>query len=305
MLKFNSFSKASSFIFLSVALTFSFSHSAIAKPNLQPLGENIADIGSKYYQFQIKEFKSTDQQRNYKVWLGIPKQINRQQAQPSIFMLDGNSVMSRLNEPLLKEMTEQQAPVLVAIGYRTNLPFESNSRSLDYTPADQTGKPSIDPRNAERMSGGSEAFRKVILEQITPWVSSQVKLDPNRKALWGHSYGGLFVLDSMLTADSFSHYFSASPSLTWADQRMLKKISNTAVTSVKTKQLLLMEGDMSLQQTAKVSPNFDSAMIQNNRQVISDLNKQGVKAKFLIYPNLSHGEVFGASLMDVLSNRLF
>ena len=45
-------------------------------------------------------------------------------------MLDGNSVMSRLNEHLLQGMAEQDAPVLVAIGYETNLPFDSKARSL-------------------------------------------------------------------------------------------------------------------------------------------------------------------------------
>ncbi|NEU35752.1 alpha/beta hydrolase, partial [bacterium LRH843] len=80
-------------------------------------------------------------------------------------------------------------------------------RSLDYTPADLlTGKPAQDPRNPERMSGGSADFRNVILKDIAPWVEQNVKLDAQKRALWGHSYGGLFVLDSLLDGRYFRHF---------------------------------------------------------------------------------------------------
>ena len=46
-------------------------------------------------------------------------------------------------------------------------------------------------------------------------------------------------------------------------------------------------------------------MIQNNRKLISELHEKGANTKFLIYPDLSHGQVFQASLMDVLNNHLF
>lgn len=275
-----------------------------AKPDLQPLGANIADHGSKYYQFQIHHFQSADQQRHYKVWLAIPKNINKNKASPAIFMLDGNSVMSRLDESLLKKQAEQDSPVLVAIGYEGNLPFESASRSVDYTPADESGMISADPRNPERMAGGSQQFRALLFQQIMPWVKTQVKLDQKRTALWGHSYGGLFVLDTLLHSDQFSHYFSASPSLTWAEQRMLHAVEKTTTEQVNAKRLWVMEGD-SVLKAEKISPNADPDMIQNNRQLVLDLASKGVDAKLILYPHLSHGQVFQASLMDVLNNRLF
>lgn len=186
-----------------------------AKPNLAPLKANITEQGSAYYQFQVKYFQSADQQRRYKVWLGLPRQVTG--VSPALFMLDGNSAMSYLSEDVLQQLATREAPILVAIGYDTNLPFDTTARALDYTPADETGKITADPRQPERLSGGSTEFRKVLLSQIQPWVAGQIKLDPQRQALWGHSYGGLFVLDSLMQAQYFSHYFAASPSLSWAD----------------------------------------------------------------------------------------
>lgn len=295
--------KSASFI-LVLILTLFLNSMVYANPDLQPLGANIADHGSKYYQFQIHHFQSADQQRHYKVWLAIPKNINKNKASPVIFMLDGNSVMSRLDESLLKKQAEQDSPVLVAIGYQSNLPFESAARSVDYTPADESGMISADPRNPERMAGGSQQFRALLFQKIMPWVKTQVKLDQKRTALWGHSYGGLFVLDTLVHSDQFSHYFSASPSLTWAEQRILHAVEKTTTEQVNAKRLWVMEGD-SVAKAEKISPNADPDMIQNNRQLVLDLASKGVDAKLILYPHLSHGQVFQASLMDVLNNRLF
>lgn len=282
-----------------------------AKPEIKPLPANIAEIGSEQYQFQTQNFKSADHKRNYKVWLGIPKDVYthdlaKKHQYRSIFMLDGNASMSHLDEGLLKQINTQDAPVLVAIGYATNLPFETASRSVDYTPADlTTGRPSPDPRSPQRMSGGSADFQKLLLEEIAPWVEKQVQLDSEHRAIWGHSYGGLFVLDSMLMTNYFSHYFAASPSLSWADQRMLKKIDQFKITSVKAKHLMLMEGDVASEQGKSQSQNFDQDGIANNRKILAKFDAQGLDAKLLIYPNLKHGEVFKASLLEVLKSVRF
>lgn len=292
---------------LGILITFGIFTISNAKPILQPLDTNIAEKGSQYYDFKIKEFNSKDQKRTYKVWLGLPKTISEEKKYYSIFMLDGNSAMSYLNEPLLKTLTEQKnIPVLVAIGYKTNLPFETASRSLDYTPADLLSQqPAPDPRNPERMSGGSADFLHIILSDIAPWVEQHAQLDANNRAIWGHSYGGLFVLDSLLNSKYFSHYFAASPSLSWAEQRIITKIKNSKIQSPKQKHLWLMEGDLFNLPIQQKSPNFDSNGINNNREILSIFNQQGVDSKFLIYPDLKHGEVFKASLLDLLFNKFY
>ena len=276
-----------------------------AKPDLSPLGQNIADQGSKYYTFQSKVFESDGPHHRYKVWLGIAKNADRTKPQAAIYLLDGNAVMDRLKDDLLKQLSEQDAPILVAIGYDSKLPFESKLRSLDYTPADETGKPSIDPRNPDRMSGGSQIFRQFILNTLDPWIASQVQIDKNRKALWGHSYGGLFVIDSFLNSHAFSHYFAASPSLTWADQRILNNAEKVSPTQVNGQNLMLFEGDLNLKNHEKISPNSDLKMIENNRKLSLILQEKGANTRLLIYPNLSHGQVFQASLLDVLNHRWF
>lgn len=107
-------------------------------------------------------------------------------------MLDGNAVMDRLSDELLKQLTAQSPPVIVAIGYQTNLPFDLNGRAYDYTPAVRKNNETY----AGRKSGGSEDFRQLLETRIAAKAEQGLKINPQRRGLWGHSYGGLFALDS-------------------------------------------------------------------------------------------------------------
>lgn len=278
-------------------------HSAYAKPNIEPLGPNIADTKSAYYDFKIKTFYSVDQLRTYKVWLAVPKAKNNQ-AKAVLYMLDGNAVMDRLNEPMLQKFEAYDAPVLVVIGYDTLLPFLSDARSVDYTPSRGDGKIEPDPRSSERMSGGSQAFRDFVTGSLAAWVNQEVKIDSKRIALWGHSYGGLFVLDSLLNSDYFTHYFAASPSLAWADQRILNQIKHAKISNATHKKLWLIEGDA--QQSAKPqSPNLSLDGIDQLRKAALILNQKQVQTKLVIYPRLTHGEVFIPAMQEMFDQKLF
>ncbi|MBD4195630.1 Salmochelin siderophore protein IroE, partial [Xanthomonas citri pv. citri] len=86
-------------------------------------------------------------------------------------------------------------PVIVAIGYQTALPFDTAARAWDYTPPLKThepraGKPALPPRK----TGGNDVFRQLLTETMVPQTEANLKIDPHQRAIWGHSYGGLFVL---------------------------------------------------------------------------------------------------------------
>lgn len=74
---------------------------------------------------------------------------------------------------------------------------------------------------------------------------------------------------------------------------------------VKAKKVMGYGGHFVPKAEQPISPNADRDMIKNNRQLVLDLASKGVDAKLMLYPHLSHGAVFQASLMDVLNNRLF
>jgi len=267
-----------------------------SKPRMEPLGENIADRGSAFYRFSTQTFTSADGLRHYKVWLGVPKQASPAQGFPVLYMLDGNAAMARLSEDRLRQMTSRTPPVLVAVGYETALPFDVQARALDYTPPG--GQPG-DPQRERYPGGGSYAFRDLLLNQIVPWAEKQAASDPQRRALWGHSFGGLFVLDTLYRSSWFTHYFSAAPSLGWRHQRIVELAKQVPTKTLAGKTLYLIEGDG---QSDRRKGMDVAAVNDADSTLIATLKDKGVKLNEVRYPGQTHGQLLPSSLEATLES---
>lgn len=268
-----------------------------SRPIMEPLGENIADRGSAFYRFSTQTFTSADGLRHYKVWLGVPKQARPAQGFPVLYMLDGNAAMARLHEDRLRQMANSRPPVLVAVGYETRLPFDVLARALDYTPPG--GQPG-DPQRERYPGGGSHAFRELLLNQIVPWAEKQAVSDPQRRALWGHSFGGLFVLDTLYNASWFTHYFSAAPSFGWRHQRIVELAKQAPAEALSGKTLFLIEGDG----RSDRRKGMNLAMINDaDSTLIAVLRDKGVRLNEIRYPGQTHGQLLPSSL-DATLDRM-
>ena len=282
-------------IFIAALVCAFYGINADAKPDMRPLGPNIADRGSAYYHFNVAYFDSLDGERHYKVWTAIPNAVPPAEGYPILYALDGNAVMDRVSDSLLAQLTQKTPPVIVAVGYQTTLPFDQNARAYDYRPTVKEN--SADSGRDSRKSGGSEAFRQLLQNTIVENVERGMKIDPRRRAIWGHSYGGLFIIDSWLASSRFRIYFSASPSLGRGNASLLDKMAEAKADAFSQKSLYLMEGAVA---TQRVSSAGAEETRGNVLQTVSLLKKKGVAVNWWPYPGLSHGEMFNASLQSAL-----
>ncbi|HGP0981131.1 TPA: alpha/beta hydrolase [Klebsiella aerogenes] len=270
-----------------------YSAQGFARPDMQPLGPNIADKGSTFYHFSVSQFDSADGARHYRVWTAVPNKAAPPSGYPVLYMLDGNAVMDRLSDELFKQLTEQSPPVIVGVGYQTNLPFDLNSRSYDYTPAVRKNNETY----AGRKSGGSEDFRQLLETRIAVKAEQGLQINPQRRALWGHSYGGLLVLDSWLSSSYFQSYYSASPSLGRDNFALLNRITAVTPASYCAKKLVIMEG--SATPGDKRDSNADQVLTKVNT-AMTTLKKKGVDAAVWDFPGQGHGPMFNASFRSAL-----
>jgi predicted alpha/beta superfamily hydrolase len=276
-------------------LTLSYSASGLAKPDMQPLGPNIADKGSAFYHFSVNQFDSADGVRHYRVWTAVPNKAAPPTGYPVLYMLDGNAVMDRLSDELLKQLTEQSPPVIVAVGYQTNLPFDLNGRTYDYTPVSQeNGKTNT---GSERKSGGSDDFRQLLETRIAVKAEQGLHINPQRRGLWGHSYGGLFVLDSWLSSSFFHSYYSASPSLGQDNFALLSRITAVEPASYCAKRLAIMEGSAT---PGDKRETHAAEVLTKVHAALATLKEKGVNAAFWDFPGLGHGPMFNASYRSAL-----
>ena len=210
---------------------------AMAQPNLaQAVGPTVAEPSSPAsaaYRLEQWELDAADGARRYRVQLAVPRRAAPAGGFPVLYMLDGNAAFAALTaDQLLALEREGTPPVIVAIGYATNLRFDTTARAYDYTPPMPGPGPTMDSGAHDRPAGGADIFLALIEQQIKPAVRERVAIDPARQSLWGHSYGGLFVLHALLRQPaSFQRYIAADPSFWWQNGFILQEERQAAATA--------------------------------------------------------------------------
>jgi tetratricopeptide (TPR) repeat protein len=75
-------------------------------------------------------------------------------------------------------------------------------------------------------AGGADNFLKFFETELIPHIETEYRIQPYR-ILAGHSFGGLFVIHSMITKPGlFNSYIAVSPSLVWEKSEALKRTAD-------------------------------------------------------------------------------
>ena len=266
---------------------------AFAQPDLtQKTGPSVADAPSESHRFDRFELDSADGERRYRVQLAVPRRAPPPAGFPVLYLLDGNAAFAALTQAQLASMAALETPpVIAAIGYATDLRFDVAARAYDYTPplpeggAASAGAAS-DPARGRR-TGGADVFLDLIESRIKPAVQSRTAIDLARQSLWGHSYGGLFALHTLLKRPgAFRTYIAADPSLWWADEFVLR---DTAAPPVDGVRLLVMTGGAL---PARASARPDAAL----RFVARQAQRPGLQARLRASDGIAHGAMLTLSL---------
>ena len=160
---------------------------------------------------------------HYRVYIHSPTAPAPEAGYPVLYLLDGDdsfSVAAQTSERLVRYGARRGVfpGLIVAIGYAPD--DMSVRRAFDYTPASRT---TLDRRG--RATGGAAVFRDFLADRLLPGIRSEFPVDESRETIWGHSYGGLFVLDTLFEQpDLFDTYISSSPSIWFGDAIILDKL---------------------------------------------------------------------------------
>lgn len=93
--------------------------------------------------------------------------------------------------------------IVVGVGYEQGVGGQSRIR--DYTPTDNPAW--------EQPTGGAGAYLEFIERELIPFIETTYRADPQRRALGGHSLGGLFGSYVLFSRpELFQHYILSSPS---------------------------------------------------------------------------------------------
>ncbi len=174
--------------------------------------------------------------------------------------------------------------------------------------------PFPDALNPKRKNGGADQFLKFIENRVKPAAEKLAPLNKSGQTLWGHSYGGLFVLYVLSSSpDSFQSYASADPSLWWNGGAMFAASAAFASSGHEftgASLLMMKSGQESrARQFDEEKREAYEARVRAVSSVPADAAKtaayrfaslKGISVQYREYPQLSHGPLVPVSFYAAL-----
>lgn len=164
--------------------------------------------------------------QRYRLFVAVPPGARPAAGYPVLYVLDGNAsfplaAFLARSAAARAEIVGGVAPLVVGIGYPGDADYDVAARRRDYTTAYTDGAAATaDESGAD--AGGAAAFLDVIEHEVKPLIAARHRVDAARQALFGHSFGGLFVLHALFTRPQvFSTYIASSPSIWWRGRQVL------------------------------------------------------------------------------------
>lgn len=275
----------------------------------QKVGRTIADEASDLYTFEKRLILSDDGKRRYRIQIAIPQDDPPATGFAALYMLDGNAAMATLTHEDLAGLAGREPLVLVAVGYDVDTRHDVMARAYDYTPPNPVEIADLPPPVVRgRPGGGADQFLDLIQTQIKPAVATLVPVNPKREYLWGHSYGGLFTLYTLLVhPQAFERYIAGDPSAWWNEGVLAKFTRAFNSEDVAEKRVAIMVGSKPRAQPR--SPKLASASSEavtpadpdKMTQALTErLQQAGSEATYETFPDASHGDMLGVSLRTAL-----
>ncbi|KAF5018891.1 hypothetical protein F66182_9110 [Fusarium sp. NRRL 66182] len=151
----------------------------------------------------------------------------------TVYIVDGNAYFFTAADIARRlELTHTTRAVLVALGYPNRDSIFDQRRNGDLTPEASAGvydAPPIPNGNSSlEPYGGASDFLDIIENDIQPYIEDTLfphaPLKTSPKALFGHSYGGLFALNALFTKPSaFDTFIAASPSIWFNNESIVRE----------------------------------------------------------------------------------
>lgn len=261
---------------------------------------------------------------DYRIFVSIPAGATATSPFPVLYFLDGNATfpiaaVSAALQARRPQATGVGPAVIVGIGYPGDDYLDTPRRTFDYTPAVTADEMPARPDGSSwPRCGGASVFLDFIEQELKPKLESEIAIDRQKQALFGHSFGGLLVLQALFTRpNDFSTYIAASPSIWFAKRQLLEQAGCfIAQSRDRTSRLDLLVTVGALEQDARGAENgsFENTtwrrrnrMVENASEMVrylSDHSNSGLNVSFKEFADENHSSVLPAAISRAIAFAL-
>lgn len=256
----------------------------------------------------------------YRIFLFIPSGEPPENGWPLLVTTDGNAmfpfaVASLVTQAPYPTATNVGWGVVAAIGYPTDEPYNAMRRAWDLGPPPVKSYPPYVEGGPPVMIGGTGALLDFIETAVIPKITGMVRLDPTRRSLFGHSFGGLFTLFALFERPGlFANWIAASPTIYWEGSEILNNEAKRNTVPGVSPFLHLSAGEYEGDELAPFQySNEDAATrlerkksertVSLAREMAERLNgtEDGIHTQFEIFAGETHMSVVGPAVNRAIS----
>lgn len=256
----------------------------------------------------------------YRIFLSVPAGEPPAEGWPLLVTTDGNAtfpfaVASLVTQAPYPTGTNVGWGVVAAIGYPGDEPYNAMRRAWDLGPPPAKSYPPYFEGGPPVLIGGTEELLSFIENELLPKIADMVRIDPTRRSLFGHSFGGLFTLFALFERpELFANWVAASPTIYWEGSEILNNEARRQIAPNNTPFLHLSAGEYEGDELAPFQYRNDDAAsrlekrkvertIVLTREMAERLNgtADGIQTQFEIFAGETHMSVLGPAVNRALS----
>lgn len=242
----------------------------------------------------VQEITSEFNNQNYQIKISYPKSYfkNKEKNYPVLYVIDAETNFGGISYIVQRLIKDKLIPEILVVGIAYNTDYKNfyRLRSRDLTPVEdkglRMGNNDIDP------TGGAPKFSDFLEFELFPFVEKEYRIKKEDRAIYGHSYGGLYGSYALLNKPHlFNKYLLLGPSLWYKDKLLVNQASNKNLNFNKPIKLYMASGELDLR-INDYQEEFVDLLKEKN---ISNLNIESE-----VVENETHRTIFGVGFTNGL-----
>ena len=196
----------------------------------------------------VTELTSKFTHQSYDLYISFPNHYENSGKQyPVLVVLDAEVNFGAVSYIVQRLIKDEIIPEILVVGIAYQGETEEEDyysiRGRDLTPTADESYGREHKLNAG--TGGAEDFIKFLSFEFFPYLANNYPIKSEGKSLYGHSFGGLFGVHTMLNhSNIFDNYILLSPSLWWNHSQILKDAKQNALVNSKRAKIYMGTGEM-------------------------------------------------------------